>query len=162
MKYNAGKWIMAIVALGVLALAFNAYAGRGQGPRGQGYGDCPRGAWGYLSEEQLEKAQTERQTFQSATAELRSLIYEKQTELAAVLAKQEVDVEKARSLQKDLSALESQFDEKQLEHALKMKEISPELASGFMARGGGGYHHGKMRCGDCPYGMGPKSQQETR
>jgi Spy/CpxP family protein refolding chaperone len=155
MKYTVAKWFIAAASIGVLALAFNAYAGPGYGYRGHGSGGCPGGYFPEMTEEQRQKVQTERERFFKDTEDLRSQIYEKEIAFEAVLAKKDLDVDKARALQKELSSLRAQFNEKRFEHVLKIKQINPELGRGFMADGrrGGGKRYGRAGtgCGDCPY-----------
>ncbi|OQX21946.1 MAG: hypothetical protein BWK80_31735 [Desulfobacteraceae bacterium IS3] len=100
---------------------------------------CPMAA--NLSDEQIQKADQARKAFFAETQELRQNIYQKGLELETAIAKKEPDVENIKKLQKDLSDLESQFDEKRIEHILLMKKISPSLGAGCGSRGG---------CGNCP------------
>jgi hypothetical protein len=91
--------------------------------------------------------QKERSAFLESTRELRERHYQKELELKAELAKQNPDPKKAAELQKDVSGIENELDQKRLEHRLKMKKDHPQITSkGF----GGGFGRG-MGPG---YGMG--------
>ncbi len=128
--------------------AYNGY-GPGQGAYGTGYGPGP----GYgLSQEQLEALAQQRQAFFNDTASLRQNLFEKQAALRNELAKENPDVEAARKLQAEISDLRGQFDQKRLEHQMKVAETVPEAGRGFRGpRGGYGYGHGHGR----GYGYGP-------
>ena len=125
---KSGKWIKMMVAAAVLGAVFygaNAFAGRGGG---YGYGGC----WGAggageapLSAEQFKQMDAERQAFFDATADLRQSMYQKEVELRNELAKDAPDSAKAAQLQQALSKLEAEFEGKQLDHMLKMRQINP-------------------------------------
>lgn len=134
-----------------------ALSGTALGYRGMGMGDCPNAGKGYhhgrgggnpcfagdLNDDQIEKLNQERTAFMKDTAGLRADMKAKELELRAELAKQTPDKDKAMQLQKALSDLEAQFDQKRLAHRLKMKEINPD-AGVMCGRGGYGRKgHGK-------------------
>jgi len=149
------KGLLVIFAIAaVVALSVTAYAGRGMG-YGPGSGQCqgiregsggqrPGHMMGYghgsgymmgnLTEDEAKKINDERDAFFKATEDLRQDIYAKEMELNSELAKKNIDTEKAAKLQKEISGLESNFDQKRLEHMIKMKKLNPNLARGF---GGG-------------------------
>jgi len=62
-------------------------------------------------------------------------IFQKRLELRSELAKQTPDVQKAVKLQKELSELKAQFDQKRIDHRIKMKKINPNVGRGFGGRG---------------------------
>ncbi len=150
------KGILVIFAIAaVVALSVTAYAGRGMMGYGSGGGECPgvRGGgygagsgymMGNLSEDDAKKINDERDTFFKATEELRQDIYAKELELNSELAKKNIDAGKAANIQKEISELESKFDQKRLDHMIKMKKLNPNLARGLGMRGGmgGGYQGG--------------------
>jgi Spy/CpxP family protein refolding chaperone len=150
------KGFFVILALAaIVALSVTAYAGKGmgygpgggqcQGNRGGGYG--PGSGSGYMmgniSDDDAKKINEERDAFFKATEDLRQDIYAKEMELNSELAKKNIDTEKAAKLQKEISGLESQFDQKRLDHMIKMKKLNPNMGRGFGMRGG--YHGGQ--CG---------------
>ena len=147
-----------IVFLGFTAPA-SADRGMGYGHQGwmhQGWGSPGFGAWSNLSEEEFKKLYEERNVFFEETKELRQRLYEKELDLKSVLARENPDAQKGARLQKEISELEAQFDQKHLGHLIKMRKISPYAGRGFMG------HHGMMGPGMMGYrmmgpswGMGP-------
>jgi Spy/CpxP family protein refolding chaperone len=147
-----------IVFLGFTAPA-SADGGMGYGHPGwmhQGWGSPGFGAWSNLSEEEFKKLYEERNVFFEETKELRQRLYEKELDLKSVLARENPDAQKAARLQKEISELEAQFDQKRLGHLIKMRKISPYAGRGFMG------HHGMVGPGMMGYrmmgpswGMGP-------
>lgn len=125
--------LIALVGSGGTALAY----------RGWGGGDCPGGGPGWqkggdgwhhhqnLSEADIEKLNEQRKAFFKNTQDLRNDIIAKELELRAELAKKNPDANVAASLQKELSELEAQFDQKRIEHRIKMREINPNAGQGF-------------------------------
>ena len=76
--------------------------------------------------------QKERNAFFEATQDLRQEIYQKNLELRSELAKKDPDAKKAAKLQREISKLEADFDQKRLDHQMKMRKISPKVGRGFM------------------------------
>ena len=166
---KSGKIFIAVLFVAVFAIASTSFAGWGRGGgkgwgggpcwgQGQGYGPKGYGGQGYqsnLSDEELNKLNQERQAFIEATSDLREKLYQKELELRSELAKPEPDAKKAAELQKEISGLESQLDQKRLEQRIKMKKDFPQL--GFRGqgygRGGRGMGRGMYGGGNC-YGGG--------
>lgn len=130
-------------------LGFGAYAfahmSMGYGPSGwgghmagwhhrgyneQGYGYMPK-----LSDEQITKMEKERAKFFETTRELRDDIYDKELEIRSELAKSDIDKAKAASLQKEISKLRTQLDQKHVDHIVNMQKIIPDIDRGFMGMG---------------------------
>lgn len=138
--------------------------GAGYGGGGQGYGKGPRGRGGFggkgclrgwagganLSEDQIKALTEARDAFREATRDLRAQIKSKRFELRSEFVKTTPDVEKLKTLQKELSDLKAQFDQKRLEHRLKIKSIDPDLPCGKGWRSGRGHGYGR----GCGYGRG--------
>jgi len=137
--------IAAVVALSVTAYADRGMMGYGQGGgqcrgiRGGGYGPGSGYMMGNISEDEAKKINDQREEFFKATEDLRQDIYAKEMELNSELAKKNIDTDKAAKLQKEISELESKFDQKRLEHMIKMKKLNPNLARGFGGRSTGGH-----------------------
>ncbi len=175
MSFNkTGKIFMVLAIVAVLGIAVTSFAGWGRGHGGygdymgpgygmhRGWSDGPRGYGGQgyqsdLSAEDLARLDKERQAFFEATSESREQLYQKELELRSELAKPEPDAKKATGLQKEISSLEGQLDQKHLEQRIKMRKDFPR--SGYMGQGygprgmgrgmyGGGYGRGG---GDCRY-----------
>lgn len=160
MKKTRTKKILLISAvIAVIAIGSYAYAdwGRGYGRHmdygwGSGYGPgrmmgyqgegC--GGWGPVSAEDARKMEKERADFHKETEALRQDIYTKRRDLRSELAKDAPSAEKASALQRELSGLEGQLDQKQIGHLIALRKISPDTAGryagrGMMGDGFGGY-----------------------
>ena len=154
--------VLAVVFL--LGVGVNAFAGWGRAHYGPGPGWHHRG-WGAgdysynrgnLSEDDYKKMDEERQAFLKDTEALRQKMYEKELALRSELAKETPDAKRAAEVQKEISELMSQFDQKRLDHRIKMKEIVPYAGRGYrmgggpmgygMGRGSMGYGGGRGSC----------------
>lgn len=98
-----------------------------------------------LSEEQLEKLQALRTEFQTATRDLRMELESKRLALRSELAKKEPDAKTAKSLQKELSALNAELAQKRIEHILEVKKIAPYAGMGLMHNDSNGVETGRGR-----------------
>ena len=165
---KSGKIMIVIVIVAIFAITATSFAGWGRGGGrgwggncwgpGGGYGPKGYGGQGYqgnLSDEELSKLTQERKAFFEATSDLREQLYQKELELRSELAKPEPDAKRAAGLQKEISGIESELDQKRLDHRIKMKKNFPQL--GFRGqgygRGGRGMNRGMYGGGDC-YGGG--------
>jgi hypothetical protein len=153
MRTSQVKTIMVIVtALSIIGFGLNAMADDGEsyGRMGKGRYHDEDGGKGYgpgagycgrygdsLSEEVRGKIDAERKAFHEETRGLRQQMVQKNLELQAELAKQAPDAEKAGGIQKEISSLRAQMDEKHLEHRLRLKAIDPDLGLGYGGRWGG-------------------------
>jgi Spy/CpxP family protein refolding chaperone len=147
-----------IVFLGFTVPA-SADGGMGYGHQGwmhQGWASPGFDAWSNLSEEEFKKLYEARNVFFEETKKLRQRLYAKELDLRSILARENPDAQKAARLQKEISELEAQLDQKRLGHLIKMRKISPYAGRGFMG------HHGMMGPGMMGYpmmgpggGMGP-------
>ena len=160
MNFNkTAKIIMIVVIAAVLGIGVTSFAGWGRaywgsgdhmGPgygmhQGRGYGGP--GYQGDLSDEQIARLDKERQDFYEATADLRDALYQKELELRSELAKPEPDAQKAAGLQKEISSLENELDQKRLDHQIKMRKDFPRFGSR-------GYGYGPLGMGRGMYGGG--------
>jgi len=141
--------------------------------------DCSGyGGQANLSDEQTEKIEQERRAFWEENRELRAQIYQKELELRAEIAKLQPDPTRTAELQRELSNLESQLDQKRIEHILRMKAINPYIGVGHVGPcprtkapyGPGGGHrmmehgamgHGSMGCGMMGSGMGKRDRDRA-
>ncbi len=150
------KGIVILAAIAMVGLVATAYAGWGDGygHRGRGYHHMGWGGPGYggdypdLTDEQIKAIEQERRAFIKDTDDLRQNLYTKELALRSELAKTDADAQKAAVIQKDISKLEAELDQKRLDHIVKMKEVNPEAGRGFMMGGRG-------RGGMMGYGYGP-------
>ena len=145
-QIGRGKLIATIMAVMILGIGTYAFAGWGQGGQGcgrnnrmaVGSGECPYGygAPAYSSDEQKQQAEAEILAFFNASNEIRRQMCEKELTLRAELVKKETDVKVATALQKEISDLQAQLDQKRLEHTIKMKTIVPDAIFGCGRDGG--------------------------
>lgn len=104
---------------------------------GMGYrnGMMGYGRYGYntLSSENATKLQKAQQQFFNDTRELRNEIQEKELALNQELSKDSPNRDKALSLQKALSSLEAQFQQKELKYRIDLQKSFPgtALSSGY-------------------------------
>ena len=122
--------------------------GYGMGPGMMGYGP---GYWGEgrgyaanLTEEQQAKLDDAREKFLEETDVLREQIQEKRFALGNEMRKENPDSGKVINLQKEISKLEGQIDQKAVQHQLEVRKLLPENARSGYGRGygrgyGGGY-----------------------
>ena len=145
--------VIALVGIAFLALAH----GSGSGRYGRmmddddGYGHMMRygGGWGHhrvgcgyddngnVSREDAMRLDRARDEFYESTKTLRSEIRDKRIALEEALDKENPDQAELSKLQKEISGLEGEFDQKALAYRLTVGKIQPE--SGYR---GGGYGPG--------------------
>jgi len=170
MKQNTLRKLIIIPAAAFLVAAgTTAFAGWGRdyygsgGPGWQARGgagyDCPYYGRSDVNEEDWKKMDQEREAFFKDTEPLRQKIYEKEMALRSEFAKSTPDAAVAAKIQKELSDLEGQFDQKLLDHRIKMRELNPNAGRGYMMGRGRGYGHGMdynrgYMMGGPGYGMG--------
>ena len=137
--------VLAVIAtVGFVASAFagwgaGSYGHRGGGWHHMGWGGSGDG-YGYnqnLTDEQRQAIEQERRAFLKETDDLRQNLYAKELELRSELAKDDADAQKAAAIQKDISNLEAELDQKRLDHVVKMKKVNPDAGRGYMMGGRG-------------------------
>jgi Spy/CpxP family protein refolding chaperone len=165
----AGLAAVAVLSMGGSALAGKGYRHDGQreGKYGQPYRD---GGCRYadrnpdLTPEQREQLDAERKAFFNATRKARQDLRASRLALRAEIAKSELDINAAKDLQKEISRMQADLDQKRLDHLVKIREIDPDAGRGFFGKNrgkghrGSGHHFGGGRGmgngtgpGDCPY-----------
>jgi zinc resistance-associated protein len=136
--------IITIALIAVLAIGINAFAHSGMG-WGGGWGHH-RGGMHYqggygngnvdqMSPEAYKQFEQNRQAFFNETRDIRTSLFEKERELQNELAKDEPDVAQASRLQKEISDLQSQFDQKRIEHMVEMRKLNPNAGRGYTSGG---------------------------
>lgn len=166
MKRFASKILVVLTVFTVMGFGGYAFAGGGMmydrhhagwdrpGSEWQdgGYG-CP-GYGGYmmgnLSDEDIQKMDEQREAFFKSTEDLRQNIYQKSLALESEFAKKNPDAKNAANLQKEISDLRAQIDQKRVAHMIEMKKINPGLGSGYMGPGMMGYGYGRGYRGNGP------------
>ena len=162
---NLAKIIVAAAIVGIVGFAATSFAGwgrgwggggycLGQGPGGGRWGGVAPGYQGNWNDQDLDKLNKERQAFLEDTRELREKLYQKELELRSEVAKQDPDVNKAVALQKEVSELQGQLDQKRVEQRIKMQRENPNVFAGRGYGSGYGYGPGGMGMGYGPGGMG--------
>ena len=156
---NMKKLLVIIAVFALVGIGTTAFAGWGRGSYGPMMHGRGWGAYGTerLSEEELKKLEAANEAFFKETEALRRNIYEKELALRSEMIKENPDPKKAADLQKEISDLESQFDQKRLERRLEMQKINPYAGQGYMGRGGMGpgyMHRGNMGRGYMGMGRG--------
>lgn len=159
-KMTKALMISTVLVIGIASLAF-ARGGRGYGGDGA-CDDCPGagpgmrmggghgmmgggpGHWGYgrgsnLTDEQKAKIDAAREKFWTDTEALRIQKRDKFFALQDEMNKKAPDSAKVAQLQKELSQVEAEFDQKAVQHHLEMRQLLPEGAYGpGSGRGFGG------------------------
>lgn len=120
----------------------------GVGPgHGRHMGWQGEGDFADLSKEDAAKLDQAREKFYEETRKLRTAIRDKQFALNDELENKNPDNAKVLQLQKELSQLESEFDQKALNHRLEVRKILPDKEFGRAY--GRGYGRGGHRGGNC-------------
>jgi Spy/CpxP family protein refolding chaperone len=110
-------WVLSAEAQG-----WGRGGGRGAGP---GWQDDTYGL--NLTQDQSTKINRLRQSFWKDTADFNTRIDQKQLELNSLLLEPNPDSQKVTKLQKEISGLQSQFDEKRINYQLESRKIlTPE------------------------------------
>jgi len=159
--------VAAVILLTSGAIAY-AHGGYGAGRRMGGYGGYdghmmgPDHGWGHmmgygpkwgwqrgsggLTEKEAVEIETAREKFYNDTKELRGKIDEQAIVLRNEMAKDDPDSGKVAELQKALSDLKADFDQKAVAHQLEMRKILPKSGQGLgYGRGGGRGYGGYCR-----------------
>ena len=126
----------------------------------RGYWGSDQGScWDYgrdykdLSQEENNQLKALKGKFYNETARLRNEIRSKSAELNSLLNTTNLDSQKLKALQRELSDLRATLDERRLAYELKARKILPEsLFSGGYGRG---YHGHHMRGFGPGMGYGP-------
>jgi zinc resistance-associated protein len=170
MRRTANKILFVLTVFSLMGFGVYAFAGQemGNGPHGRewhhdgpgwhhgeygypGYGYMR----GYLSDEQIQKMDKQRETYFKSTQDLRQQIYQKRLALESEFAKKNPDAKSASNLQRQISDLRSQIDQKRIGYLLEMKKIDPSFGEGRMSPGAMGYGYGRGFRGNSPMGYGP-------
>jgi len=139
-----------IVAITAIAFAHGGYgrhmgmySGHMMGPGYGGghmmdYGPHMRGndGWGSLSEEDAAKIDAAKDDFYNETSDLRGKIDDAGIALRNEMERDQPDEDKVTKLQKQLSKLQSDFDQKSIEHRLKVGKLMPKGYQSRSFRGG--------------------------
>jgi Spy/CpxP family protein refolding chaperone len=98
---------------------------------GGGPGCCRhRGDYRNLTEEQRSQLNMLYKKFHDETAQLRSDIHATSAELMTLLNSANPDAEKAKALQKNISDLKAELDQKRLSFRIEVRQIAPDAKFG--------------------------------
>jgi len=125
--------------------------GRMMGPgygymMGPGMGRGHHRGYADLSNEDQAKIDAAREKFFDETRSLRQAIDDQAYALRKEMTSDNPDSAKAAQLQKQLSKLQTEFDQKRVQHQLEMRKLWPEKF--------------RDRCWGCGYGHGHRNRQE--
>jgi zinc resistance-associated protein len=99
-----------------------------------------RGYQGDLSRDEIRQLEETHEAFYKDTEKLRDSIYDKEVDLSRELAGKNPDKQQASKLQKEISKLRGQLDQKRLDHQIETRKIAPNAGRGWMrgygSRGG--------------------------
>lgn len=138
------KIITIMAAIALIGIGTFAYAhwNEGWGQHGWMYGGygMPHEYYGDqryddLSDDQIKSLEKERDVFFEETEKIREDLYAKQLELQSELFKSDPDTARAAELQKEISELEAQLDQKRIDHMIKLRKLNPETGRGFASMG---------------------------
>ncbi|MGD8337700.1 MAG: periplasmic heavy metal sensor [Desulfobacterales bacterium] len=155
------KGFIMVAVIATVGFVASAFAGWGAGGFGHRRGGWHHMGWGgsgdgygynqNLTNEQQKALDQERQAFLNASDSIRQDLSAKNLELRSELAKDNPDAQKAAALQKEISKLESDLDQKQLDFMLDARKVAPDAGRGHMMGGmmgyGPGYGSGAARRG---------------
>ena len=139
MERNKSKMVMVVAIAAILGIGTYAFADRG----GFGMGGWDRYSnfhmswnglgYGYtsdLSEEDYKKLDDQMQTFYKEAESIRQKIYEKELALRSEQAKEDLDAATISRLKRELSELDSNFNQKRIDHMLALRKTSPNFNRG--------------------------------
>ena len=112
-----------------------------------------------LSDKEREQVKKEMQAFHEVIGPVKQAMVEKKTELISLLAKEDVDVDKAKQLQSEISDLENQLGQKKIDCLVQMKKISPEAGRFCLEKC---FMKGKGMCGCKRGGSCPRKIEKSR
>ena len=151
--------IAGMALVGFFALPLFAHGpGWGGKDRDGGYGDCPyyNNEGNALTQEQQTELNTLRDEYRAMTGKIRDQLRDKNYELRTELNKSELNENRVRELQKEISGLRADMDSARIDHTLKVKKIVPDAQPGFSGRGGRHMGEAYSGCDGGFRGTGPR------
>ena len=136
--------IITIASIAIIGIGINAFAHSGMGWSGgwghhrggmhyqDGYGN---GSADQMSPESYKQFEQKREGFLRETQDIRTSLFEKERDLQNELAKDEPDMAQASRIQKEISDLQAQFDQKRIEHMVEMRKLNPNAGRGYRSGG---------------------------
>ena len=152
-KRTVRNMILVVATVSLVGVGATAFAGRGKGGWDRGPGSGRGWMMEELTDEQVKAIEEERKAFWKDTESVRRNLRVKKLELKAEMARENPDAKKALALQKEISLMKADMDQKRIEHKIKLKKISPYADRGSMRGRGGESSYGPgSGCG----GYGPR------
>jgi len=134
-KSNLILFIMIFSLSAILLSGVNSFADKEQGRYEKYCGNYSKGIMqdsgkcNYsksLSDDVIKKIGKEKKDFYEKTKDLRLDLREKRIALATELKRKIPDINKASSIQKDISRIESNIDQLKIKHIVLIKKIAPD------------------------------------
>jgi Spy/CpxP family protein refolding chaperone len=148
--------IVLFVATLLWTFSAEAWWGRGGGGRGAGPGWQGSMYGVNLTQDQSAKMNSLHQSFAKETADLKTKIYQKQLDLNSLLLEQTPDAAKISALQKEISGLQLQLNEKSVSYQLEARKVlTPEQLAQLPAGCTFGFGNVTGRGQGYGCGMGP-------
>ena len=116
---------IAVLGAAVLMIGLSVDANAGMGRGGMGGTTSSN-----LTDDQISQLESEQKAFMESTQGLRQQLQEKNSSLRFEQSKKAPDTAKIASLQTDVTALSSEFDQKRQVHLSAMKQIDPNFTEG--------------------------------
>jgi hypothetical protein len=139
--------IMMMALLAVFGLSTAAFAGCGMGYGQGGWGwnnmgghGAGHGYTGNLTADEIKRLDTVQSEFLKATEGLRQSLYEKEQLLRDELNKDNPDNVNASSLQADISRLQGELAQKNLDYEMSIRKTIPNYNANYNYRRGAGMH----------------------
>ena len=150
-------FLVAAVAVPAVVLAQGGRGGQMMGYQGMGPGSMmayDRG-YGTITPEQRTQLDQLDRRFYDETADLKKDLWNKSFDLNTILNGTDPDIEKVKALNKEINDLRGKLNEKNLDHQLEARKLTPD--SRFAGGSGGfhGYHMGGGAGMMGPGTMGP-------
>jgi zinc resistance-associated protein len=138
---NAGIVLGTLLVISLIAVP--AFAGCGHGPGMMRGGGGGYGPYSNLTQEQITQLNALHQNFFKDTDKLRDDLWAKRHDLSELMEASKPDLQKAKDLQQQVSAVEAQIDQKKIEYIVSAHKIAPELGFFGLGFGFGHYRHGR-------------------
>lgn len=141
-QYLKGIIMMAVLAVVGLSTAAFAGWGMGHGQGGCGWNNMGghgngRGYGSNLSADEIKRLDAEQSAFLTATEGIRKSLYEKELALRNELVKDNPDTVNASNLQADISRLQGELDQKNLNYEMSARKAVPNYYSNSNGHRGG-------------------------
>jgi zinc resistance-associated protein len=140
-SFRFAKAVAIVIGIAVIFLGVQAFAhregGNGRGWHHRGYGGSGFGrmmdGW---NDETTRKLQDQEESFYNETEDLKQKLYERELALEGEMIKKDPNSTNVMKLQKEISDLDGQLEEKRMRYMLEFRKNNSEAGWGRMRRGG--------------------------